>query len=844
MMIVMDQTGEAVVTTTAAATTTTLATTTGIPVMGVTKETGVSSPTDLSILVFSSPGFPLRATPTRSVLHTQESVVELLADKKPGASGRVFTITEDHAAKTSGTITGTLFIYGHAVFVLFDMGATHSVISSVFASCVTTTPTLLDHPIISEFPDVFPDEHPGIPLVREEPSYNQNYDDNYYLHESPSVPCCDYCGGFHETLQCQPMNHNIDFSEVPEQKKHKMEDTMLELVKIYQEKEFLCIHDYVDNLIESALDSKLLLINSNSQHLDKKEQEVKNVVEQPAERGNRKPGHSLSMGYEHLSITLETESDEVTESNAENLLPIPSKCKVTLEDEIECDMPAKDVCSPVFTTFSNPLFKDNVNFDSSDDESLPDEDVPEEEFKIYSNPLCDEDKINSDKLDPHCFNVESDFVESLINRDTFIDFSSKFDFSELNAEIADTIIESYSLLPIPVQDGNSQQEEIDIVTETDDVLPPSIENFADDPEGYIRFLEELLIDDSILSDELSDANFEKNPLIQRPPPKPPDVETDTGEEIAVVMINKDKFDDDYQIFMFDKVFSLLSAESEDTIFNPEADTFIAIDDEPISSNIDATYYDLEGDILILEALLNNDPKPLSNQKDIFPTLHKDLKVVEPKNQSFEEDEPPEVELKELPPHLEYAFLGSLQPISSNIDATYYDPEGDILILEALLNNDPKPLSNQKDLFSTLHKDLKVVEPKNQSVEDEPPEVELKELPPHLEYAFLGDNGKWPVIVAKDLSSKEKTALINVLKTRKKVIAWKLTDIKGIDPEFCSHKILLEEDYSPKPLGESHSLCTQEGGMTVIKNNENKLVPTRLVTGWRVCIDYRKLNEAT
>nr|GFA30766.1 reverse transcriptase domain-containing protein [Tanacetum cinerariifolium] len=139
-----------------------------------------------------------------------------------------------------------------------------------------------------------------------------------------------------------------------------------------------------------------------------------------------------------------------------------------------------------------------------------------------------------------------------------------------------------------------------------------------------------------------------------------------------------------------------------------------------------------------------------------------------------------------------------EPISSNIDATYYDPEGDILILEALLNNDPESLSNQKDFFPILHKDLKVVEPKNQSFEeDKPPEVELKELPPHLEYAFLGDNGKWPVIIAKDLSSNEKTARINVLKTRKKAIAWKLTDIKGIDPEFCSHKILLEEDYSPK-----------------------------------------------
>nr|GFA44174.1 reverse transcriptase domain-containing protein [Tanacetum cinerariifolium] len=138
-----------------------------------------------------------------------------------------------------------------------------------------------------------------------------------------------------------------------------------------------------------------------------------------------------------------------------------------------------------------------------------------------------------------------------------------------------------------------------------------------------------------------------------------------------------------------------------------------------------------------------------------------------------------------------------EPISSTIDATYYDPERDILILEVLLNNDPEPLSNQKEFFLTLHKDIKVIKPKTQSEEDEPPEVELKELPPHLEYAFLGDNGEWPVIIAKDLSSNEKTDLINVLKTRKKAIAWKLTEFKGIDPEFCSHKILLEEEHSPK-----------------------------------------------
>nr|GFA75234.1 reverse transcriptase domain-containing protein [Tanacetum cinerariifolium] len=91
-----------------------------------------------------------------------------------------------------------------------------------------------------------------------------------------------------------------------------------------------------------------------------------------------------------------------------------------------------------------------------------------------------------------------------------------------------------------------------------------------------------------------------------------------------------------------------------------------------------------------------------------------------------------------------------EPISPEVDATYYDPEGDILISEALLNSDPEPpLPNQKDYFPSVHKDLKVVEPKNnQSSDDEPPEVELKELPIHLEYAFLGEKNKWPVIIAK------------------------------------------------------------------------------------------------
>ncbi|GJU41916.1 reverse transcriptase domain-containing protein [Tanacetum coccineum] len=136
-----------------------------------------------------------------------------------------------------------------------------------------------------------------------------------------------------------------------------------------------------------------------------------------------------------------------------------------------------------------------------------------------------------------------------------------------------------------------------------------------------------------------------------------------------------------------------------------------------------------------------------------------------------------------------------EPISREIDATYYDPEGDILILEALLNSEPlPPLPNHKDYSPEIREELKVVEAKSSF--DEPPEVELKDLPPHLEYAFLEGDDKLPVIIAKDLKDEEKAALIKVLKSHKRAIAWKLSDIKGVDPEFCTHKILMEEDYEP------------------------------------------------
>nr|GEU79962.1 reverse transcriptase domain-containing protein [Tanacetum cinerariifolium] len=115
-----------------------------------------------------------------------------------------------------------------------------------------------------------------------------------------------------------------------------------------------------------------------------------------------------------------------------------------------------------------------------------------------------------------------------------------------------------------------------------------------------------------------------------------------------------------------------------------------------------------------------------------------------------------------------------EPISLKIDDSYYDSEGDILLLEEILNDDPSspPLPLQE---------LKVVEPKNEkSSIDELPVVKLKDLPPHLEYAFLEGDDKLPVIIAKDLKDEEKTALIMVFKSHKRALAWIEVDKAKVD----------------------------------------------------------------
>nr|GFA29499.1 hypothetical protein [Tanacetum cinerariifolium] len=191
----------------------------------------------------------------------------------------------------------------------------------------------------------------------------------------------------------------------------------------------------------------------------------------------KEPEHSFSMGYEHFSTTLVTELDEVAESSTKNLVPIPH-------------------------------------------------DVSIEESKVCSNPLFDNDEINSDELESH---VESNSVESLSNHDDLIDSSQRIDHLEEILEPltpihiveeerikrehveyisrmemlftinprptmnAKTNVESIPSSLIPVQDNDSQREEIDIVTNTNELLPPGFEN-DDDSVGEIDDVEELRVD--------------------------------------------------------------------------------------------------------------------------------------------------------------------------------------------------------------------------------------------------------------------------------------------------------------------------------------------------------------
>ncbi|GJR71649.1 reverse transcriptase domain-containing protein [Tanacetum coccineum] len=148
----------------------------------------------------------------------------------------------------------------------------------------------------------------------------------------------------------------------------------------------------------------------------------------------------------------------------------------------------------------------------------------------------------------------------------------------------------------------------------------------------------------------------------------------------------------------------------------------------------------------------------------------------------------------------------------------FDPEGDLLPLEKLINDDPSSPFPLKELHFEEIKTIK-------SSIDDHPKLDLKDLPSHLEYAFLERTDKLPVIISKELKDEEKAALLKVLKSHKRAIAWKIFDIKGIDPSFCTHKILMEDDFKPAV---QHQRRVNPKIHEVIKKEAVKLLDSGLI----------------
>nr|GEX43405.1 pre-mRNA splicing Prp18-interacting factor [Tanacetum cinerariifolium] len=385
------------------------------------------------------------------------------------------------------------------------------------------------------------------------PGYIENY--NSFPYDSSSFPhqylCCENCEGPHENFQCQPMNQNFyepnmcynsissDFDQFQP----------LQFLVIHQPPQEISIQE-IEDLKQQYLDEMKSLINSEYRDeikidelkgnfnrmnieinkIEKLQQldQVANLSTYPLKRFNSfcydgddddddddedyivviTPDfpitNSLIMENEHLDTIMETESDEFIKSSVDNLVPIPSEFEDFSDIKSECDMPDCDDSQMIkFSTIYNPLFNDST---SSDDESSHEEVIHEMSFKTYSNPLFDLDEeiissdfnpIHNEDLDSTLkndrFDTKSYLLESLLNHDTLMASSPKFDslleefFGELpgineanydpeedfhlverllyvnssprppkdfNSENSDVIIESFSPSPILVKDSD------------------------------------------------------------------------------------------------------------------------------------------------------------------------------------------------------------------------------------------------------------------------------------------------------------------------------------------------------------------------------------------------------
>nr|GEV78742.1 hypothetical protein [Tanacetum cinerariifolium] len=359
--------------------------------------------------------------------------------------------------------------------------------------------------------------------------------------------------------------------EVCEEQKQNMENTMLELVEVCRQKEFYCMHDNVDDLIESALNSKLLSINLNSQRLDKEKQEVKNVMEQPAEHRTQEPEYSISMGYEHLNTTPEMESDEIIKYGVEELVPIPNECEVTSEDKRECDVlicedsSTFDVCdnhSEILSDFND----DDI---SSDDDAF--EDIEYVEASLLDPEIVSLEEENDVYQEEEEVDLEDIFqIQDIVLREKLLNINRLIaNIDSLNDNpTLDRMLNSFDSIPIFEESDNSL---------SDNSLP-EFETFSDQMKETRSGSTTTHAHDSL--PEYDSFCFEIEP---------------DQERLTSIFMN-DIYDD----------------STNDPLLE-EVDLFLASDNS-IPPGIENFSYNSEGDIHFLEELLIDDSIPFPNNE--------------------------------------------------------------------------------------------------------------------------------------------------------------------------------------------------------------------------------------
>nr|GEY88722.1 hypothetical protein [Tanacetum cinerariifolium] len=439
--------------------------------------------------------------------------------------------------------------------------------------------------------------------------FNDNEDHSvqykeYLENPSNEIPASNFNQKPPQDSDIRLLNREECCIEVCEEQKQNMENTILELVEICRQKELYCMHDNVDDLIESALNFKLLSINS--QRLDKKKQEVKNVVEQPTERRTRiikslqnfrvihksstslknksqislvhaiapilstkEPEYSHSMGYEHPNTTPEIELDEIIKSGVEELVPILSENEVTSEDKRECDVLVCEnspICDDHSEIFSDSNNDDDISIDNDAFEdieyikaSLPDPEIVsiEEENVVYH----EEEEVDLEDI----FQIQDIVLrEKLLSINRLI---ANIDTLNDNPT-TDCVLNSFASFPIFEESDNSLS----------DNYSPEFETFCDHTE------------------ETRSGNITTHAHDSLPEYDSFCFEIEPDQERLINIMKNDISDDSLNDPLLE-----------------EADVFL-VSDNSIPPGIEDFGYDSEGEIRFLEALFIDDSIPFPNNE--------------------------------------------------------------------------------------------------------------------------------------------------------------------------------------------------------------------------------------